>query len=163
MWPRFPWQNKVTVKTDSGQFTSPFLCCVQSCLEILTTLVVRINYMASLVFKSLVFVTLSKDVQVTKEARQCGPVASALDSQCGSSPALTTSWFIVSCPELKSSAMLVNSRLVASWQLGFFNPIMFCLDCMFLVIGLLVTHQLWSSTLPEARLFIPQLQVYCII
>ena len=80
---------------------------------------VRINYMASLVFKSLVFVTLSKDVQVTKEARQCGPVASALDSQCGSSPALTTSWFIVSCPELKSSAMLINSRLVLpdSWGL----------------------------------------------
>ena len=32
----------------------------------------------------------------------------------GSSPALTTSWFIISCPELKSAAMLVNSRLVAS-------------------------------------------------
>lgn len=39
--------------------------------------------MASLVFKSLVFVTLSKDVQVTKEARQRGREASALDSQCG--------------------------------------------------------------------------------
>ena len=75
--------------------------------------------MASLVFKSLVFVTLSKDVQVTKEARQCGPVASALDSQCGSSPALTTSWFIVSCSELKSSAMLVNSRLVLPDSWGF--------------------------------------------
>ena len=66
----------------------------------------------------------------------------------GSSPALATSWFIVSCPELKSSTTLVNTQLVASWQLEFFNPVMFFLDCMFLVIGLLVTPQYIMDPLP---------------
>ena len=36
-----------------------------------------------MVFKSLVFVTLSKDVQVAKKARQRSRLAGALDSQCG--------------------------------------------------------------------------------
>ena len=32
--------------------------------------------------------------------------------------------FVLSCPEFKSSATLVKSQLVASCQLGFFNPVM---------------------------------------
>ena len=32
--------------------------------------------------------------------------------------------FVLSCPKFKSSATLVKSQLVASCQLGFFNPVM---------------------------------------
>ena len=39
----------------------------------------------------------------------------------GSSPALPLAGFVLGSPEFKSSATLVNSQLVASYQLGFLN------------------------------------------
>ena len=42
----------------------------------------------------------------------------------GLSPALATCWICTGRPEFKSSAMLVNSQLVASCWLGFFDPVM---------------------------------------
>ena len=40
--------------------------------------------------------------------------------------------FVPGRPEFKTSATLVNSQLVASCQLGFFNPVMLCLNYLFL-------------------------------
>ena len=39
-------------------------------------------------------------------------------------PLWSLAGFVLSCPEFKSSATLVKSQLVASCQLGFFNPVM---------------------------------------
>ena len=42
--------------------------------------------------------------------------------------------FVLGSPEFKSSATLVNSQLVGSYQLGFFNPVMLYLNDLFLSI-----------------------------
>ena len=48
----------------------------------------------------------------------------------GSRPTLTTTWIILfhSCPEFKSSAMLVNSQLTCLLPAGILNNVMFSLN-----------------------------------
>ena len=45
--------------------------------------------------------------------------------------------FVLSCPEFKSSATLVKSQLVASCQLGFFNPVC-CIILSYLILSIWV-------------------------
>ena len=47
-------------------------------------------------------------------------------------PLCSLSGFVPSRPEIKFPATLVNSQLVALLPVGVFNPVMFCLDYLFL-------------------------------
>ena len=59
-------------------------------------------------------------------------MVSESDSQSsGSSPALITCWICSQWSHVESLATLVNSQLLASYQVGVFNPVMLYLNYFF--------------------------------